>query len=817
MRRIAITSLTVLILGTAIVASQLGFGPAEAPTAKTWHAFGAIQPRIAPDGDRIAFSYHGSIWTMPRDGGTMTRLTTGDGFDIEPVWSPDGKQIAYINSPSMAAGQLRMIDSTTGAPVPLPKAIQITGMIAYNKIDFHPDGGRLLSVLRVDGKDHGLAWYDLTTGEVATVVKLPRWSRYALSCDGDSVFYTTTMNVVGQQGGNDGSEADIWQVSASGGEPVKIARFPCRIHDLCCLDQRTLCVVSELGGVHYDLWRLELDNPIRSARKLTFGQADENRPSVTRDGRWLLYTDNREGCTSLVLRDLACGLDRTLAVNRLDFKEPTGTLRLRTFDKKTAKATTARISIEREGGKYHAPVGSLHRVLNSYGHFYCQRESTLTLPAGTYRLRALRGPEYRAFHRSFQVEAGKTLDLDAHIERWISPAEDGWYSGENHIHANYGYGEWYNSPATMLEQRAGEALSVCNFMVANSDTNGVFDREFFRGGLDPLSTDETLLYWNEEFRSTIWGHMTLVNLRQIVEPVFTGFKNTTNPWDVPTNADVADRVHVQNGLVNYTHVAQNPDDPYQNPYTGKGIPVDVALGKIDSLDLNATYRGTVVIWYRLLNCGFHLPASAGTDCFLNRIRSRLPGGDRVYIKVDGAFSYENWIEGLRAGRTFVTNGPILELSVNKLGLGQTLRLGDAGDVSVTATARSQFPMDRVELVYNGQVVESGDLSSDRLSSTMTRRIQVDKSGWLALRALGPGHPDHPMGSQYAHTSPVYVEIDGKPSGSREDAESLLKWIDRLSLALRVRDRIPNKELKDRVRSQLERARAVYSRIAARSQ
>src|SRR5205085_5820372 len=140
------------------------------------------------------------------------------------------------------------------------------------------------------------------------------------------------------------------------------------------------------------------------------------------------------------------------------------------------------------------------------------------------------------------------------------PAEKGWYSGENHIHANYGFGPWYTTPPALLRQCRAEGLNVGNFMVANSNGDGGFDRAFFRGQPDPLSTPETILYWNQEFRSTLWGHITLLNLKQVVEPVFTGFKDTTNPWDAPTNADVADRAHWQDGLVNYTHLART-DEP----------------------------------------------------------------------------------------------------------------------------------------------------------------------------------------------------------------------------------------------------------------
>src|SRR3989454_11134219 len=127
----------------------------------------------------------------------------------------------------------------------------------------------------------------------------------------------------------------------------------------------------------------------------------------------------------------------------------------------------------------------------------------------------------------------------------------GWFSGENHIHANYGYGAWYTTPASILDMCEGEDLNVCNLMVANSDGDGVFDREFFRGRLDARSTSRTLLYWNQEFRSTIWGHMTFANLGQLVEPIFTGFKDTTNPWAVPTNADLAGRTPPQGGIASY--------------------------------------------------------------------------------------------------------------------------------------------------------------------------------------------------------------------------------------------------------------------------
>ena len=126
---------------------------------------------------------------------------------------------------------------------------------------------------------------------------------------------------------------------------------------------------------------------------------------------------------------------------------------------------------------------------------------------------------------------------------------------------------------------------------------------------------------------------------------------------------------------------------------GEGLPVDVALGKIDSLDINGSYEGTVPLWYRLLNCGFRLPASAGTDVFLNRLRGRLPGGDRAYVRLDGAFSDDAWVKSLKAGRSFVTNGPMFELTANGKFLGETITLSAPGEVKIqrAQSRRRRYP------------------------------------------------------------------------------------------------------------------------------
>ena len=815
MRRLVLTGLSAAFLAAAVLLSRPSLDEPRDTAQAVPRAFGPLQPRLSSAGDRVVFSYQGAIWVLPADGGVMTRLTAGEGFDVEPAWSPDGKRVAYVNGRGFFAGPVRVVGADDGAPFEIPSAVQAQGKLA-----FHPDGRRLLGTFRSpDLKGEGLGWLDLTSGKVTPLLDPPQSvRRAALSADGRKVAFATHLDVPGQQSGNDGVQADLWQLSSDGGKPEKVVRFPSRVYDVCWSgDGRSLVVTSDLGGAHYDLWQVPLDDPERGARRLTSGQADEDRPSVSRDGRRLLYTDNREGGTALILRDLRTGDERTLTVGKLDYRRPDGTLRLRTAEKGGGTPVTARVSLVDRAGKFYAPPGSLYRLERGNGHFYCRESAEWRLPAGDYELRVWRGPEYRPFRRPVRVEAGKTAEAAAELERWVDAASFDLFSGENHIHANYGYGEWYNTPASILLQCEGEDLNVCNFMVANSDGDGVFDRPFFRGRPDPLSKPRTVLYWNEEYRSTIWGHMTLIGLRQVVEPVFTGFKDTTNPYDVPTNADTAGRTRRRGGLVNYTHAAFDPADPYQGAYTAKGLPVDVALGAIDTMDLNLSYVACVPLWHRLLNCGFRLPASAGTDCFLNRVASRLPGSDRAYVRVEGEFGYAKWVEGLRAGRSFVTNGPMVEMIVNGAHRpGATVQLAAPGKVKVAAKAWAQFPLKTAEVIHDGKAVATKALADGGpWEAVWEAEVPFERSGWLAVRATGPAHPDNPGGAAYAHTSPVYVEVAGKPPAAREDAQFFLKWIDRLDVALRERDRLPTAEDKAHVAAQLEAARAVYAKIAAR--
>lgn len=788
----------------AVRSQQRDKDPDKAASAPLPSAFGALQPRISDDGKWIACVYQGRLARIPAEGGALKTLVAGLSPVSHPAWFPDGKAILFASG-----GAIRRIDVESGADLPFPRPVTGRGPFWFSK-----DGGKVLGRFLTKPPDTPLAWLDLATGEIEPVAGVPenhatKWRGiYAPTSDGEALVFVEHLDREGEQGGNRGSEADLWRIPFDGGEVAKIVRWPSRIYGLFSDPiGDAVYAVTDGGDAHNGIWRIPFADPLAGATKLTWGEADEDSPSLGLDGETLFYTDNRLGGTALVRQDLASGESDLVRASGIDFGRPSSSLKILVQDKNGAPLT-ARVSIQDSGGDFHAPPGSLYRRFNNRQWFYVSGETSLDLPEDSFVIRCSRGLEYEIPETKVDV-AGAGANVTLSPRRWTDQAALGWYSGENHIHANYGYGEWYQTPASIVELCEGEDLRVANLVVANSDGNGVFDREFFLGRLEPRSKPHTLVWWNQEFRSTIWGHMTLFHLRQVVEPVFTGFPGTTNPLDVPTNAEIARRTRQQGGVTSYTHPTNNPLDFYDQPYSAKGLPIDAALGFVDVVDvMGYVYEPTVPFWHRLLNCGFRLPAAAGTDVFLNRIGSAPAGHGRAYVRVEGEFSYEAWVEGLKRGRTFVSNGPMLEFTVKGEGPGAVIRLEQPGKVTVRGSFRSADPVTSLVLVRDGETIAEAELEEGALSGAIDTEIEVERSGWIALRASGPPNERSMMRPMGGHTSPVYLEVGGRPADSRKDAAFFLEWIARLEADLRERDRIPADEV-DEVMAHLKRASEVY--------
>ena len=295
------------------------------------------------------------------------------------------------------------------------------------------------------------------------------------------------------------------------------------------------------------------------------------------------------------------------------------------------------------------------------------------------------------------------------------------------------------------------------------------------------------------------------------------------------DADVADMAHARAALVGMAHPFD--EDPAAVPHTQEDTPeelaADVVLGKLDYLEVVGfnDYRATAGVWYRLLDLGFRLPAGAGTDAMANFASLRGPVGmDRVYARVPkGPVKIESFLDALKSGKTFATNGPLLDFSLGGQEIGGEVKLSGAKNVTFSASLRSIVPLDHWELVcYGGKgasnasgryFVQELKLNNSGDGGEARGDIAIEKSGWCLVRASSD-RSEYPILDNYVYatTSPIYVTVDGKKPSSREDAEYFVSWMDR-TMAMAAKYAYWNSDAeKDIAMKRLGEAKKIYESL-----
>jgi hypothetical protein len=479
----------------------------------------------------------------------------------------------------------------------------------------------------------------------------------------------------------------------------------------------------------------------------------------------------------------------------------------------------SRFYVTAADGLAYAPKGSISRItaMSAEYYFHAERPFELDLPEGDTRIEATRGVEYELASRTVKLQAGQATEISLPLKRWRHMAAEGWYSSDAHIHANYtAVDHQVITPDDARLQAAGEDLNNANMMVANSGGSFVHDERYFEGKPSSLGSRDHLLYWNEEMRNSgMYGHMCFFNLKNLVHPIYTGFRDTPHADDYPANYTQAEGAQKQGGAVTYAHPGYSAEF---DGASARELPVDLALGQIDALDVLSNNFEAVGMrmWYRLLNCGFRLAISAGTDAFTNVADHYTPGGGRVYVHAGRTLDYQQLIRNYKRGVSFASNGPSILFTLDGHEPGDELRLpaGGARKFRLKAAVDTQIPLDQVEVIVNGKPVVSRPAAKLR-RILLDEAITLDRSSWVAVRALGPYHRlllnDD---AAFAHTSPVYVSFGGRPATIREDVRFEIDWIERLIARVKERGRFSNPERRAEVIALFERALEKYRSIEA---
>ena len=479
---------------------------------------------------------------------------------------------------------------------------------------------------------------------------------------------------------------------------------------------------------------------------------------------------------------------------------------IQVVDAETGELLPHRISVENAQGILHFPQNRGPRARRKRRQDGDQTELEVIdgarvwslQPAGTaflrlpatdgFVLRIQHGLEYERLTESLDLadREGESVELQFELRRSIDMQARGWMSADTHVHAM--------TPNAMRVAMTVEDVDYANLMLYLED-----DTAWATGlGLtEPPDGDDHIVFISQEIRDFQQGHLTLLGLKDPIEPRLEYSGRSKHQAILPArpneplNWDVVEQARSQGALAVHANSLLWP---------GHGLAACAGLGELDGVEWLETDivtklyesrqeievtgfdgRSTNAIWYRLLDCGRQLPLLAGTDKFGNAMT--IGGSARTYVQVP-RWDHIGFLEGVAAGATFVTNGPLLFFEVEGQPPGSTIPLTGDGPfkVGVSIECHSWSPIDVIEIVRDGMVVSRIPSEGDRAtgySVQAERTIEFRRSGWLAVRARAIEADLESWQGRIpaAHTSAVRIQVDGLPARPNRSARYFINRLD----------------------------------------
>ena len=478
---------------------------------------------------------------------------------------------------------------------------------------------------------------------------------------------------------------------------------------------------------------------------------------------------------------------------------------------------------------------------------YRQNGEHVLLPVGKYTISFTRGPEYIPQTKELTVPPGaKTIDVQFQLKRWIQLAKYGWYSADHHVHAagcsHYDSPEEGVNPKDMWRQALGEDLNIAAVLAWGP--SWYHQKTFFTGKDDPLSDKKNIMRNDVEvsgFPSSHAGHIVLLRIKEDDYPGTTEIEQWPS-WTLP----VLNWAKSQGGVVGYAHsgwglepmqpTSQLPNYsiPKMDGIGANEYIVTVTKNAVDFYSAGDTPASWELnMWYHTLNCGFTTRLSGETD--FPCITDVRVGLARSYFKSDGPLDYNKYVDALKKGRNYVSDGKshIMDFKVNEqeAGVGTSeLSLAGKQNLNVSAKVAAYLPavqdsigeaiakthifdkpywdIERsrisktrkvgVELVVNGSPVDTVQIDADGQVNDIKFEYQIEKSSWVALRI----YPS-------SHSNPVFVKIDNKPIQEKKSAE----WcLEALNQCWKTKEPNIRQEEKKAAETAYNDARQVYRNI-----
>ncbi len=357
----------------------------------------------------------------------------------------------------------------------------------------------------------------------------------------------------------------------------------------------------------------------------------------------------------------------------------------------------------------------------------------MTLPTGKWSLNIYRGPEYDYVKEEFIIEPDTTTQHTVSLNRWTDLREEGWYSGDDHVHARV----MSDSDAKNVITWAKAAdIHVANVLEMGNASRSWYEQRGFGREFRVQEEDFVLVPGQEDPRAE-FGHIIGLNLKEMAR----------DEERYVLYSQVHESIKEQGGLYGQTHGGEG--------FLGveKDLAMGMPFGRSDFISIMQNVLGTS-LYYDFLNLGFKMTASAGSDTPYGG----AVGITRLYAHIDGEFTADKWFDAVKNGHTFVTNGPIVSLVVNdRYRPGDEILIEEPTRITVQVKASGiqglSAPV-RAALIWNGEEVEVFNLAGPtEVEISGSLPLEISHGGWLALRADGIN------GSQ-AHTSPIYIKRNG---------------------------------------------------------
>ena len=724
------------------------------------YSVGITYPAVSADGSTLAFSSRGWLWTMPAAGGPATRITKGAGLDSRPAWHPDGTRIAFVRDDTRNTDIVE-INLQSGA-----ETIVAGGPAAELDPAYAPDGSALYFA-SAETADLEIYRVPLPAAEKVRITDSRGLDLRPQPLPDGSVVH------ISKRGSGD-------EVAVAGGDGTRrvlaLASIASLARPAVSPDGRRIVVSLPIQSS--TAWALQLlDVSGGPLTEIVAGGGHPIMPAWSRDGSIYFSRADAAGVFGLWRVSEGGGVPSAVVPSTWDWREPTARIIVRSDVVGRPGASPARISVVDKDGHAAFAAGHQSWLDGQTGRIFTYSPGTLEfeLPAGEYQVAATRGFEHVPARATGTAAAGASTSVSLRLallgESWMGE----WYGGDHHFHLNYG-GQTLLAPDALVPMMRGEDLDVATPLSANLHTRRI-DEGYFAWTRRELPA----IQFGQEVRSHFLGHTGHIGVKTLYWPWYWGPGYPVYGRDDRSNVGALQATRQQGGVNSYVHPVTN-----RTPFGGdapRGIPLelvsDAVLGDVDTIELACLWSdelGTAEAWYRLLNVGARVMPSAGTDAMVDFFRTMAMGTTRVYVRVPGSFTMERYLEGLKAGRSFVTTGPLLQFRVGGREPGETLTPAGGGQTPWELSVASAVPVDKVEILINGEVVWSGQGAKAGSLQTYSGSIVIPAGGWIAARAHG-GTTEWPAMDSYpfAHTAPLWFGSAGStdPAAASKAATDLL--------------------------------------------